>query len=113
MRLRTAFAFILLVGLSASPVFAQSAAAQGSTRSGRAASVQARQRVQMHRIRAGRQRGVLDATEHARLLAMEQRIRALAQRLRTSDSRLTARERQRLHQQLNRANRAIRRAGGR
>jgi hypothetical protein len=111
MRLRTAFAFILLVGLSASSAFAQSSAAQGSAGSGRSASIQARQRMQMHRIRAARQRGTIDDAEHRRLLAMEQGIRTLTQRLRASDSRLTARERVRIHSQLNRADRAIRRAG--
>lgn len=112
MSLRTTFATLLTIGLLAPAAFAQSPTPQAPRdQDGRGASIAARQRLQLGRIRAGHQRGTITDAERQRLLAMERHVRTLAQELRKSEGKLTGRERLRLHQQLNRASRAIRRAG--
>ena len=114
MSLRLTLATLLTVGLLAPAALAQSPAApsQGN-QPGRRMGIDARQRAQMRRIHAGRQRGTINTVESRRLLAREARLRTLEQRLRTSGGTLTARERARLHRLLNQANRAIARAGRR
>lgn len=112
MSLRTTLATVLTIGLLAPAAFAQSPASQGvPNQAGRVQGVVARQRAQLNRIRAGQKAGAINAAEGRRLLAMERRIQVLAQRLRTSGGTLTLRERLRLQHELNRASRAIRRAG--
>jgi len=103
---------VLALGLLAPPTFAATPAQEAHPR---AAALRARQVRQLQRIRAGRERGVIDQTEARRLVAIERRLHAAAVRLRESDNRLTMAERLWLHRGLNRASRAILRAtrGGR
>ena len=117
MSLRTVLATALSIGLLAPIAFAQSPQPPGPQGSpgqrarGISITLNARQRLQMRRIRTGRERGAIDRAEFGRLVALERAIRVHEQRLRTSDGALTVRERLRLQRELNRAGRAIRRAG--
>ena len=111
MSLKVTLATVLTLGLLAPAAFAQTSAPAGPGDQAGTAGLNARQRRQGQRIRIGEQRGTIDAAEARRLRAMERRLRTLEQQFRTSDGRLTARERVRLQRLLNRASRAIARAG--
>jgi hypothetical protein len=70
-------------------------------------NINAREREQQHRIRAGVRSGELTRVEAARLEAEQARIRAAEARARRSGGVFTARERTHLQRELNQANRHI------
>ncbi len=111
MTLRTVLATVLSIGLLAPAAFAQSPGPQGPPGQRARDGINARQRLQLKRIRTGHERGAIDTAELRRLVAMQRAIRVHEQQLRTSGGELTAQERLRLQRALNHASRAIRRAG--
>lgn len=76
--------------------------AQGGPR-----NINAREREQQQRIRAGIRSGELTRAEVARLQAEQARIRAAEARMRRSDGVFTTRERARLQRELNQSSRHI------
>ena len=109
---RTVLATVLSIGLLAPAAFAQAPQAPGAQgpEGQRARSIHLRQQQQVKRIQTGRERGVIDPAEFRKLMGIQRAIRAETQRLRQSGDGLTMRERLRIHRDLNRSSRAIRRA---